>query len=222
MARTAQALRSMARDAFHMHIGYCIAAWAHVDDALFNIFRDCLGPLDQSAVIYYRMPGLDTRLNTTDELVRVTLLPSWERPGTRDPRTRAWNTVFKSFLKLLKDRRRIAHHPVEEREIEGFVQPPADTPFHLWPLDSWFEIYVSRHERLRDKSAKLPPLREDDLVTHFTAVHELSSALNAFYQDVLTKPQSTSPPPKPPRPKAPGSKTDRPTKRRLRRRSSQA
>jgi hypothetical protein len=49
------------RDEFHMVMGYCIAAWAQVDDQLFRIFRDCVGPYDQSAVIYYRTPGLHLR-----------------------------------------------------------------------------------------------------------------------------------------------------------------
>ena len=74
------------RDEFHMLMGYCMAGWAQVDEWLCRIFVDCIGPIDQSAVIYYRTPGLDVRLGLVDEIVRTTLLPSWERPGSRDPR----------------------------------------------------------------------------------------------------------------------------------------
>ena len=42
-----------------MELRYSVAAWAEVDDWLFRIFRDRVGPYDQSAVIYYRTPGLD-------------------------------------------------------------------------------------------------------------------------------------------------------------------
>jgi hypothetical protein len=52
-------------DEFHMMVGYYIAVWAYVDDALFQVFRECLGPLDQSAAIYFKMPGLDARFSLT-------------------------------------------------------------------------------------------------------------------------------------------------------------
>jgi hypothetical protein len=52
-------------DEFHMMVGYCIAVWAYVDDALLQVFRECLGPLDQSAAIYFKMPGLDARFSLT-------------------------------------------------------------------------------------------------------------------------------------------------------------
>jgi hypothetical protein len=60
------------RDEFHRVMGSCIAAWAQVDDQLFRIFRSCIGPYDQSAVIYYRTPGLDVRLALVDEIVITT------------------------------------------------------------------------------------------------------------------------------------------------------
>jgi hypothetical protein len=43
-------------DEFHMMLGYCIAAWADVDDLLFRIFRECIGPHLQCAIIYYKTP----------------------------------------------------------------------------------------------------------------------------------------------------------------------
>ena len=48
-------------DEFHMVMGYCIAAWAAVDEQLFLLFSDCVGPHEQAAIIYYRTPGLDVR-----------------------------------------------------------------------------------------------------------------------------------------------------------------
>src|SRR5579862_2470278 len=130
-------------DEFHMVMGYCIAAWSRVDAELFRIFQDCLGPLDQSAIIYYRMPGLDVRLGVTDELVKTTLLPSWERPGARDPRIKAWRGAIKPFHDLLAVRRRIAHHPVHFAEINDYATGYA-APGYFTALDLWLEIHVGQ------------------------------------------------------------------------------
>jgi hypothetical protein len=65
-----------------MMVGYCIAAWADVDEQLFRIFQDCVGPLEQSAIIYYKTPGLDARFTLTNEIVR-SILP--KRPKNLEP-----------------------------------------------------------------------------------------------------------------------------------------
>jgi hypothetical protein len=174
------------RDEFHMVMGYCIAAWAQVDDQLFRIFRDCIGPYDQSAVIFYRTPGLDTRLSLTDEIVRVTLLPSWERPGKRDPRIKAWSAILSEFRASLAIRGRVAHQPVRTEPFR--VGMPAGAQLTA------FEIYVGRHEQLRDSAAKSVPLTLGDLKNHLAAVNKLSDRLKAFLDDVL-KPATESPPP---------------------------
>jgi hypothetical protein len=176
-------------DEFHMEMGYCISAWARVDDELFRIFRDCVGSLDQSAIIYYRTPGLNTRLDITSELVRTTLLPSWERPGKNDLRIKAWISAIKPFKDLLSVRRRIAHQPVRWE--------PLRVGMRLGAAPSYVELYVGANERLRDSQAKLPPLNIDDLRSHRAAVNQLSDRLSAFYHEVLIKPPEASPPPAP-------------------------
>jgi hypothetical protein len=202
-------------DEFHMTMGYCIAAWAQVDNELFRIFADCMALTDHSAIIYYRTPGLDVRFGMADEIVKTTLLPSWERPGHGDPRIKAWKAATKGVRDLLSVRRRIAHQPVTPRQ----------EPFRCgMPLGerapSWYEIHVSRHERLRDNAAKLPPLTITDLRKHRAEVAMLTDRLAAFFHDVLTKPETAfSPPIRPPR-WVPGSGTDRPAKRLRRRQSS--
>ena len=205
-------------DEFHMIMGYSIAAWSRVDAELFRIFQDCLGPLDQSAIIYYRTPGLDVRLGVTDELVKTTLLPSWERPGTRDPRIRAWRKLFEDFRKLLSVRRRIAHQPVHFAEVNGYADGYVE-PGYFTALDLWLEIHVSKHERLRDSAAKLPPLRAVDLREHLQAVDALKERLASFYSDVLTKPAPTPSPPATPPAMDSCLKKDQPTAPRRRRSS---
>jgi hypothetical protein len=197
-------------DEFHIEMGYCISAWARVDDELFRIFRDCIGPLDQSAIIYYRTPGLNVRLDMTNELVQTTLLPSWERPGHADPRLKAWKAAIKPSRDLLSVRRRIAHQPVRWE--------PRHVGTRLGAAPSYVELYVGANERLRDSQAKLPPLNIDDLRSHRAAVNQLSERLREFYHDVLIKPPEASPPPslqsRPPSPLEKGRARVHPRRRR--------
>jgi hypothetical protein len=202
--------RRKRRDEFHMELGYCVAAWAGVDDRLFRIFRDCVGPYDQSAVIYYRTPGLDARLNLTTEIVRTTLLPSWERPGNTDPRIKAWKDICKEFHKLLPIRRRIAHHPVRTDPFRYYISEP----------DGELAIQVGEHERLRDSQANLPPLRLRQLTLHRLGVEGLRQKLGTFYEEVLIKPPEAPLPPGPTVPQSDRRRTDHAPRRTRRRRSS--
>jgi hypothetical protein len=71
-------------DEFHMMVGYCIAEWARVEDALFRIFQACLSiKAEQCAILYYRTPSLDTRLVLVDEIVK-SVLPKKPKPSAHD------------------------------------------------------------------------------------------------------------------------------------------
>jgi hypothetical protein len=213
-------------------IGQCIAEWARVDDELFRIFRDCVGPYEQCAIIYYRTPGLNVRLGLTDEIVRSVLPNRQKNSKQRDhPYVTEWKEIYKEFDSLLGIRRRIAHHPVEIKQMPmafgfgeagdrvGFDQGPFGDFSAQWP-ESWFEIYVSQHERLRKKAAGLTPLLVTDLRAHLFATGALSSRLRKFFYEMLTKPAEASLPPESPPQSDPSLKTDFPTKRQPRRRSS--
>jgi hypothetical protein len=69
-----------ASDYFYMMVGRCIAEWAKVDDELFRIFRDCVGPYEQCAIIYYRTPSLSVRLELTDEIIKSIFQSRQENP----------------------------------------------------------------------------------------------------------------------------------------------
>src|SRR5580704_14046716 len=102
---------------FYMMMGQCIAAWAEVDDELFRIFRDCVGPYEQSAIIYYRTPGLDIRFGLTDEIVRSVLPKKPRRSGSHHhPNVKVWRAAQGDYQDLLAVRRRIAHHPIRHRQ----------------------------------------------------------------------------------------------------------
>lgn len=197
------------RDEFHMVMGYCVAAWAEVDDQLFRIFRDCMASHDQSAIVYYRTPGLNVRLGLVTEIVITTLLPSWERPGHADHRMKAWKAAIKGSRDLLSVRRRIAHHPVRTSQSTavGWAFAPV-------------EIQVGEHEGLRDSAAKLAPLQIEDLEKHRIGVEKLRDRLRSFFENVLTKPPPASPPPAPPPRSLDRQQTDLAKAPRRRRRSS--
>jgi hypothetical protein len=172
-------------DMFHMQIGYCIAEWANVDDELFRIFHECLGaPIERSAIVYFRLPGIDIRLGTTDELVRAEL-PNPERPsgGHLGESAKKWSEIRNELQGLLGTRRRIAHHPVNmnarltEAEMEaGYVE-----------VNSWFELAVGDNERLRTKSNTQPNLGIEELKTHWRLVNALTEKLQVFFRKYIQK-----------------------------------
>jgi hypothetical protein len=199
-------------DEFHMMVGYCIAEWAKVDNELFLIFRDCVGPYEQSAIIYYKTPGLDARFSLTDEIVRSVLpKPARKSGGHQHHSVKAWGTAIKGYQELLAARRRIAHHPVAIR-MQPLVFSSVFNSATLGSVTisgapSWYEIYVNQHERLRGKSSDLPALRADDLRCHFRSVGALGDRLHHFFDGVLRKFDAESPPPSPP-PSSPKSQKE--------------
>jgi len=112
-------------------IGHCIAEWASVDDELFNIFQNCVGPRDQSAIIYFRIPSLSTRFDLTDEIVR-SVLPRPTRPrksgGHDHPSVKAWDAAKNGYQPLLGIRSRIAHHLGQAFMASRQVGAPWNTP----------------------------------------------------------------------------------------------
>jgi hypothetical protein len=173
-------------DEFHLMIGQCIAVWAEADDELFRIFRDCVGPYEQCAIIYYRMPGLDARLGCTTELV-ASIFPKPARKSGGHPHVgvKEWQKIQSAFRDLLSVRRRIAHHPVGIRMEPGRTRPIKNfnkTALAKYGLgaESWFEIYTSEHEQLR-AGDEIKGLDLDDLKKHLANVTHLRDDLRNFY-----------------------------------------
>jgi len=177
-----------------MMVGRCIAEWAKVDDELFRIFRDCVGPYEQCAIIYYRTPSLSVRLELTDEIIKSVFPKPPRKSGGHDHSSvTAWKDAIEGFRDLLATRRRIAHQPIAVQY--GPTWPLSMDLSYMLAPPSWFEIYVNQHEQLR---GEFPPLKVDDLVAHLTAVTSLRDRLQHFFSDVLTKRSSTSSAPSPP------------------------
>jgi len=198
-------------DKFHMHIGYCIAEWAELDERLFLIFQSCVGSPEQCAIIYYKIPGLEPRLSLTDEIIR-SVFPKTERKSgdhTQDyPHVVRWSKIKTSIEGLLSTRRRIAHHQVaaemgiryaartislRENSIEDFE----DTFTRNEPMEflSWFSIYMSHGETLRGKLPKVAALKEGDLIEHAELLRSTTNELVAFYRECMATRLGAHPPP---------------------------
>jgi hypothetical protein len=164
--------------AFFEALGRCIAEWAFVDEQLFLIFRDCIGLHEQSAIIYYRTPGLDLRLTLTNEIV-ISVLPHQEsKDGGHDHETvKAWREITKNFRDLLPVRRRLAHHPVDWK---------GDELIGSHGLGISLQVHVGKHEIFRENSSVLSPLTIADLRKHLSSVKRLGNFLNDYSRDVLT------------------------------------
>ncbi len=171
---------------FHEMIGRCIAAWAKVDDELFQVFHACVGGhLKQCAIVYYQMPGLSIRRGATDELVK-SILPTTLPGQAIHPSLRAWTRAVAGFGDLLGVRRRIAHHHAASRIEPGALDifpPLGGMPFSGRHSKHWFEVAEGHHEASRGKNK--PALRIDDLKSHVDAVNSLALALRGFCGDTL-------------------------------------
>jgi hypothetical protein len=186
---------------FHLMVGYCITDWARVDDSLFAIFRACLGPIEQSAIIYYRTPALDLRFKLTDELVLSVLPKRVRKSGGHDhPDVKAWKKAIEGHSDLLSVRRRIAHHPVDatyktgpHSALIGAAIPGSSMPGNADLVPS-FEIYASAQERLRSKEKNEMPLGVGDLKTHRVQVNQLRDRLHAFLAGTFAAHAKVSPP----------------------------
>jgi hypothetical protein len=197
MSMDNQAMFHQAGDEFYMMIGQCIAEWAGVDDELFNIFQDGVGPREQCAIIYFRIQSLFTRFDLTDEIVK-SVLPKPKRPkkegGHDHPSVKAWVVAKGDYQDLLSTRSHIAHNPVEIGLEPGraatfggrFATQTYNSP-GIAPPRTWYELSASSKERMRERSATLRPLRIEDLRDHLSKVASLRQRLRDFFENVLTK-----------------------------------
>lgn len=176
------------RDEFYKWIGYCISAWAKVENHLFEIcWKSLQAPKEQAAIIYFRTPSLDARLTLADELVKSVLPKPSRRNGGHDhPTVKQWGKIEKSIKSSLTTRRRIAHHPVRPNET-SFQFDDSDQFKGAGFSFSWYELYVSEHEEARGKKIMPTNLIVTDLVDHEAALARLAGELKSFHDDVLSQ-----------------------------------
>ena len=180
---------------FFYYVGQCITSWAKVEEHLFEICTSCLGAnRKQVAIIYYRTPTIDSRLQLVDELIR-TILPQREsRDGAHDhPDVVVWDKLRKEIGAEFPTRNHIAHHPVSERNLAkelNITHPGAAQDLFDF---SWYEIYVSEAERLRGRHENAKPLSVPDLANHRVTIEALTTKLEIFRSSVLAKYAKSAP-----------------------------
>lgn len=189
MTNRQNGLRDM-HDTLHMIAWKCITEWGAVDEELFQIFRSCIGPYEQSAIIYFGTPEQKVRLGLTDELV-LSVLPEKER-GHDHASVRAWKEATADFDDLLDVRRRMSHLPIFPRKVLRDGAVVGQMGFDTATLGSggistsWSEKYESPHEQIRSEGGGQSPLTLGELQDHLTAVHALGGRLRAFLRDALS------------------------------------
>ena len=178
-------------DEFFTWLGKCIIAWAQVEEHLFEICVHSLGGTrHRVAIVYYRTPTLDSRLQLTNELVR-TVLPARDPPsgGHDHPDTKKWDDLRSQIIGLLPVRNRMAHHPVTYKDLGAM--PMMFGSGHAGPvlpvIGSWYESYVSEAEKLRGKHEDIKPLTAPDLSQHRVSVEIIIKQLDLFRARVLSK-----------------------------------
>src|SRR5258707_14480533 len=99
-------LKLLPNQEFHMYVGYCITAWAKVEEHLFDAFQEILSISRQhAAILYYRISGLDQRISTTDELVGAALPKPTGKGEHSHPDLIRWKEINKNLRGLLSVRR---------------------------------------------------------------------------------------------------------------------
>ncbi|MBB4197402.1 hypothetical protein GGD83_001188 [Rhodoblastus sphagnicola] len=168
-------------------VGRCITTWAWIDDELFRIFHCCVGPREQCAIIFYRLPGLDARLSLTDEIVR-SILPK-KAPGEHGHESiKEWSRILKQIRSLLTTRRRIAHHPVafqSEPPFQFGITPFGAGVFGDKLPEPTLTIRVGEHEKLRPRESDEGGLTKEELVAHLQSVRSFANSLNSFSRNLL-------------------------------------
>jgi hypothetical protein len=175
---------------FYMYVGYCITAWANVEEELFDICADVLGcKLERAAIVYYRLPSLSVRLGLVDELVTSGLPERSRKNGGHDhPDLRTWIALKDEITELTRTRSRIAHHPVNHdvtfmhRETGEPITKERPVPIEEVYVERSYSISISRYERLRgkEKDRPLKPLTADDLSVHCMALQRLAAKIKIF------------------------------------------
>ena len=186
------------RNQFYQLIGKCIKEWANVEEKLFDLFVFVLdAPRKQAAIVYYKSPTIDTRLNLTDELVRAKLPERIRKNGGKDhPHLVVWTKLNTAIKDLLPPRNQLAHAPVREVEkIERRASLASGDVFAT--LATWLEIVESKGERLRGRGEK-KPIRTKDLTTHLKEVEDLSVRISVFHGLIAAKPPEEPAPHKSP------------------------
>jgi hypothetical protein len=136
---------------FYTMVGRCIKAWANVEDGVFKLCAFALqAPAKQVAIVYFRTPTLDARLELTSELMLSVLPQRARQSGGHDHSdVKRWNTLVADIKNLLPTRNMLAHAPVIESVLVEYSLSMTDKtkPPLTRTIESWIKIAMSEHEK---------------------------------------------------------------------------
>jgi hypothetical protein len=204
MVTRAQARAKARRDEFHAAMGYCIAEWANIENELFHICLELIGHPQQTAIIYYRLPGIDIRLGLVDELILASFPVIGRKSGGHRPKiVNEWKTVHSSIKELLSVRRAIAHYPVSEtHNALAILMRAGFSAFNTSTLNAstlgglesywakysgpWLSLGPAENERLREKISDQSSIGLKGLADHLESCRTTKAKVHAFYVSMVT------------------------------------
>lgn len=165
---------------FYHWVGRCITVWASIDEELFEIFAECMGPRVQSAIVYYRTVTLGARLGLTGAIVQ-SCFPRMRKNGGHDAKSLiVWREIRDVVDGLLVTRNRLAH----QQTYISLTEPDEGDPGA--PSYAIYEIQMSEAEMM--KAGEAPkPLSVTDLKAHYREVASARQDLSDFFLTELPK-----------------------------------
>ena len=157
-------------DEFMRLLGMCITEWAQIEEELFEVCHIILKTTQEhTAIIYYRTPTIDSRIQLANELVTTVFPPP--KSGDHPPvQKKTWAGICSEFKRLLPERNLLAH---------GKVGPTITDVNGDWLRDVKYEAFPHPHEKMRGKPTK-KPMTAEDLKDHISGAAHLWSALRNF------------------------------------------
>jgi hypothetical protein len=167
-----------------MFLGMCITEWSNVEIHLFDICKAILKTTQEhTAIIYYRTPTLDSRLELTTEIVGTVLQLKADNGQHVHDDASQWNKLSQRIKDVFPIRNQLAHSPVGPTLVDengNFLRAVTDGERYR------FISYPSHQEKARPKTNK-KPLKLSDLKNHLATTANLHTDVGMFLHATLPK-----------------------------------
>jgi hypothetical protein len=161
---------------FFASLGQCITFWARIERVIFTIFRSTLGAdEDKSALLFWKLPNLSTRLDYTSMLVEHCLKTQDSDKVKIQEAQKAWNDLRNELKTLAEFRNKLAHQPVSEVDVFSSE-------------DGKLKVIIPKAAILPNKlnpHKKSHSIGLDDLRAHMEGILEAHTMLYVFLRDFV-------------------------------------
>jgi hypothetical protein len=165
---------------FYEWVGRCMKQWAKIEFYLFDICSMAISSnyRNVAAVIYWRQPGIDTRLTTITDLLNIRLPPTKGRNRViENPEIARWNKLrIRMKEKLAPFRNFVAHQPAWHRF--NVVDTPDGAKF----TEFWHTTQNHRDAERRPSEIKDPGVA--DMKAHCEKMDTLVAELRQLAEDL--------------------------------------